>query len=171
MSGKNSRKNSSKKTAITARSEARVLSRDLRRVRAKFAGIGAAYFEDIDPVTKQSMPCFRFRADIGDEDLRNLPNPPFRFGLSLAGTRVTDAGVKKLKELKNLTSLDLAWTQVSDARLVELKGLKNLTELRLLGTRVTDAGLDKLAGMKLRHLSVSDAARTDLGSETLPGGD
>jgi hypothetical protein len=35
--------------------------------------------------------------------------------LDLFNTRVTDAGLKELKELKNLRSLDLSDTRVTDA--------------------------------------------------------
>jgi hypothetical protein len=41
--------------------------------------------------------------------------------MSLWDTNVTDAGVKDLKELKNLTGLDLHNTKVTDAGLKELK--------------------------------------------------
>jgi internalin A len=50
---------------------------------------------------------------------------------------VTDAGLKELADLKNLTTLSLFGTQVSDAGLKELSGLKNLTTLDLDSTQVT----------------------------------
>ena len=40
---------------------------------------------------------------------------------------MTDAGLKELAPLKNLTALDLGDTQVTDAGLKELAPLKNLT--------------------------------------------
>ena len=57
---------------------------------------------------------------------------------------MTDAGLKELAPLKNLTTLYLSLTQVTDAGLKELAPLKNLTTLDLTGTKVTDAGLKEL---------------------------
>jgi hypothetical protein len=61
--------------------------------------------------------------------------------LALCRGPLTDAGLKELSELKNMTWLDLRDTQITDAGLTELVGLKNLTRLLLQGTRVTDAGI------------------------------
>ena len=41
--------------------------------------------------------------------------------LGLARTRVTDAGLAYLKDMKSLRNLDLTNTQVTDAGLAELK--------------------------------------------------
>jgi hypothetical protein len=49
--------------------------------------------------------------------------------LSLARTKVTDAGLKDLKDCKKIR------TSVTDAGLAELKGLKQLTVLYLMGPR------------------------------------
>src|SRR5213082_3475982 len=68
-----------------------------------------------------------------------LPGKPV-IGVNLAGTQVTDAGLKELKHLKQLTSLNLIHTPVTDAGVKELKELKQLTSLSLHGTKVTDAG-------------------------------
>src|SRR5207249_701618 len=73
-----------------------------------------------------------------------LPGKPV-IAVNLYGTKVTDAGLKELKHLKQLTSLNLAGTtQVTDAGLKELKELKQLTSLNLGGTKVTAAGLKEL---------------------------
>src|SRR5262249_39814863 len=61
--------------------------------------------------------------------------------VDLRGTKVTDAGLKVLKDLRNLQTLELAGTEVTDAGLKDLKDLKNLHELYLSGTKVTDTGL------------------------------
>ena len=66
-------------------------------------------------------------------------------GVSLSFTRVTDAGLKELSVLKNLTRLDLDETGVTDAGLRELVIHKNLTLLDLRQNRtVTDAGVAEL---------------------------
>ena len=48
---------------------------------------------------------------------------------------MTDAGLKELAALKNLTTLDLSDTEVTDAGLKELAALKNLTTLDLAARR------------------------------------
>src|SRR5204862_7026548 len=72
-----------------------------------------------------------------------LPGKPV-IGVNLYGANVTGAGLKELKDLNQLTSLDLHQTQVTDAGLKELKDLKQLTSLNLWGTGVTGAGLKEL---------------------------
>jgi internalin A len=119
-----------------------------------------------------------------DADLKGLPNLPFRFGLSLYCTQVTDAGLKELKELKNLTALHVntnvtdtgrkelkefknlahlslyAATNVTDAGMKEIKNLKSLTALDLTATKITDAGMNEIK--ELRNLADLSLTRTHL---------
>src|SRR5262249_44844721 len=76
-----------------------------------------------------------------------LPGKPV-VGVVLSNTAVTDAGLKELKELKNLVFLSLSDTGVTDAGLKELKELKSLEALVLNDTLVTDAGLKELKELK-----------------------
>ena len=68
--------------------------------------------------------------------------------LDLRGTAVTDAGLKELADLKNLTGLFLVGTRITDAGLKELANHKNLTQLDVrhfrAGPNVTDAGVGEL---------------------------
>jgi internalin A len=57
--------------------------------------------------------------------------------LYLEQSLITDMGLEDLERLTGLTSLSLAHTQVTDTGLVHLKGLTSLTELYLGGTQVT----------------------------------
>lgn len=57
---------------------------------------------------------------------------------------MTDAGLKELKELNNLTTLDLFLTSVTDVGLRELASHKRLTFLNLMSTKVTEAGVAEL---------------------------
>jgi internalin A len=57
---------------------------------------------------------------------------------------VTNAGLKELKDSKNLAKLNLSSTLVTDAGLKELMGLKDLSELELRDTKVTEAALKEL---------------------------
>jgi internalin A len=77
-----------------------------------------------------------------------LPDVSVAFCLHLGGPEVTDAGLKELASLKNLTMLSLRFTKVTDAGLKELAPLHNLTSLDLEGTKITDAGLKELAPLK-----------------------
>ena len=67
--------------------------------------------------------------------------------LYLNDTKVTDAGLKHLSELKALKELGLSSTKVTDAGLKHLVGLKALESLDLRDTKVTDAGLLHLADL------------------------
>src|SRR5207253_160541 len=88
-------------------------------------------------------------------------------GVDLDNTKVTDAGLKVLKELKSLQFLDLG-DKVTDAGLKELRELKNLQTLYLNGTKVTDTGLKELKDLKnLRTLEVAFTAVTDAGVKEL----
>jgi hypothetical protein len=56
-----------------------------------------------------------------------LKNHPSLVSLFLVGTQVTDAGLKELKQLKNLDTLYIGDTQVTDVGMKELKDVKTLT--------------------------------------------
>jgi Leucine Rich repeat len=53
-------------------------------------------------------------------------------------------GLKELKGLRSLQTLDLGGTKVTDAGLKELKELKSLRELRIDDIKVTDEGVADL---------------------------
>jgi mono/diheme cytochrome c family protein len=87
--------------------------------------------------------------EIGDAQVAQLtPLKSHLTWLNLAGTKVSDDGLKSLSGLKNLTRLHLEKTAVSDAGIQHLSGLDNLEYLNLYGTKVTNAGLNELAKMK-----------------------
>src|SRR5580700_5094501 len=89
--------------------------------------------------------------------------------VNLSLKKVTEAGVKELKELEQLTRLILGGTQGTDAGLKELKHLEQLTELRVIGSPVTNAGLKELKDFKrLTKLDISGCkALTDAGLKEL----
>ena len=102
-----------------------------------------------------------------------LPGNPV-IGVHLHEIGVTDAALKELADLKQLTTLGLESTQVTDAGLKELKDLKQLTTLYLGSTQVTDAGLKELKDLKqLTRLNLADTKVTDDGvadlQKALPG--
>jgi hypothetical protein len=75
-------------------------------------------------------------------------NPQQVTWLDLNRTDITDAGLKELVALPNLTALDLTYSKIGDAGLKELFALKKLVRIDLSGTKVTVAGLKELAGIK-----------------------
>ena len=64
--------------------------------------------------------------------------------LDLSRTAITDAGVKRLRELSALTELNLSYTDITDATLEDLRKFKSLRRLDLEGTQITEAGLRDL---------------------------
>ena len=93
----------------------------LKKAGEDYAKVGATYRAVTDPLTERVAHSFRFAPGTQNADLKNLPNPPFPFTLYLYDTQVTDAGLKELKDLENLTSLNLP-AAVTDAGLKKLKG-------------------------------------------------
>ncbi|OWK37783.1 hypothetical protein [Fimbriiglobus ruber] len=67
-----------------------------------------------------AIPAFRF-LKWKDGVVGKLPAPEASFGLDLAKTEVTDAGLKELANLKNLASLALCETKVTDAAVEALQ--------------------------------------------------
>lgn len=71
--------------------------------------------------------------------------------LDLAGTNVTDKGLKQLAGLKNLMTLKLQDTKVTAAGLKELAGLKRLASILLSEGQLSDAHLRVLCEIGLMH--------------------
>lgn len=96
-----------------------------------------------------TLPC---ATAVGDARPRSAADV---ISLNLWDALITDAALKHVPHLKNLSSLNLNNTLVTDAGLKELAPLRNLATLNLYRTRVTDAGLKELAPLKnltLLHL-------------------
>ncbi len=53
---------------------------------------------------------------------------------------ITDAGLRELKELKSLQSLEFIGTGITDSQLKELKAISSLKSLRIQESRISDAG-------------------------------
>lgn len=123
----------------------------------------------------------------------NLPEKPFRLhlisfnsnpkpiddalaelkGLSvhtlwLSSSRITDAGLAHLKEIRDLQGLTLNHTEVTDAGLIHLKAVTHLKELFISDTHITDAGLAHLEGLsELQKVDLTRTSVTDEGVEKL----
>jgi CheY-like chemotaxis protein len=101
---------------------------------------------------------------ISDRELGNLLSSlnDLRF-LSLAETRVGDAGLVHLQSLTHLQELHLDHSDITDEGLKLLTTLPSLEILDLKGTRITDAGLaevgrlERLRGLYLTRTGITDA--------------
>jgi hypothetical protein len=108
------------------------------------------------------------KTKITDAGLVHLQGMTLLQDLDLSGTAITDAGLKNLQGLTGLTSLNLNRTKITDAGLVHLQGMKQLYSLFLEETAVTDAGLKNLEAIpKLCDLRLSIAAVTKAGKDKL----
>ncbi|GBD35700.1 hypothetical protein HRbin36_00814 [bacterium HR36] len=105
---------------------------------------------------------------ISDAGLTHLATLTSLRGLDLTRTAVTDAGLAHLAKLTNLRRLILARTQVKGAGLQHLRSLTALTELDLEGTAVNDEGLHQLPVLpQLRKLVLRASRITDTGLSRL----
>src|SRR5437588_8923623 len=95
---------------------------------------------------------------VTDAALKELADLKQLTWLSLTVTRVTDAGLKELKHLKQLNTLILSQTYVTGAGLKELTDLKQLTSLNLGGTRYTDETRKEMTNPKQRTWLARDVA-------------
>jgi hypothetical protein len=130
---------------------------------------GCLEFKKGKQAAKKGLPGFRF-SYLLDGKLPRLPPVSVHFALELGFTEVTDAGLKHLAGLKNLSSLHLTSTKVTDAGLKHLTTLNNLSSLDLSHTQVTDAGLKHLTGLKnLSYLELCFTQVTDAGLKPLAG--
>ena len=59
-------------------------------------------------------------------------------------TKITDAGLKEVAKLQNLTMLSLHYTKITDACLKDLAKLQNLTVLILGESKITEEGAAEL---------------------------
>jgi uncharacterized membrane protein len=85
----------------------------------------------------------------GDEELALLAGlEPCLVELSLARSRVSDAGLARLADFRALRRLRLEHTEVGDAGLVYLVGLPALESLNLFATEVSAGALSVLAGLR-----------------------
>jgi hypothetical protein len=108
-----------------------------------------------------------FDAHMTDDELAVLKKLPRIKDLTLCNTKVTDAGLANLTDLRQLSRLHLIGC-FSDTGLKHVERLPRLRELSLRGTRVTDDGLKRLQGFaRLQHLDLSDTQVTDTGLEHL----
>jgi hypothetical protein len=62
--------------------------------------------------------------------------------LNLGATRIEDADLAHLKDIKNLKTLDIRSTHITDKGLATLQSINSLTAVLLTGAAVTPEGID-----------------------------
>jgi hypothetical protein len=95
-----------------------------------------------------------------DEDLLYVARFTGLERLYLRQTRISDAGLRHLRNLRQLRALYLSYTQITDQSADIIAGFENLESLRLVDTGVTDSGVAKLKA--LRHLQELDVRGTQV---------
>ena len=105
---------------------------------------------------------------VGDAGLVHLQSLTSLQELHLDHSDITDEGLKLLTTLPKLEILDLKGTRISDAGLVHVGRLVQLKGLYLTRTGITDAGLEHLRSLsKLETLILWDTHIGDAGLEHL----
>ena len=80
----------------------------------------------------------KFKGELTKADLGQVVSVNF------GNSKITDAGVKELAKMQQLTFLILVNTKITDAGLKELAKLQRLKTLSLVGTKVTKSGVTEL---------------------------
>jgi hypothetical protein len=106
---------------------------------------------------------------VADADLRRLTELPDLTSLDLSLTHITDQGMQEIKSLPGVEDLSLYFTEyVTDEGIAAIKDWKHLKRLNLHGTKVGDTGLEHIAGITtLESLNVGSTLMTDVGLERL----
>jgi len=110
----------------------------------------------------------RGRDLLSDEGLKTLKGLGDVMSLNLRDTKITSSGLAHLKGLSSLRRLHLERTEIADSGLEHLSGLKELEYLNLYQTQVSDKGLEHLSGLKkLKKIYLWDTKVSDRGFEKL----
>jgi hypothetical protein len=134
-------------TVLVATASTIAEENQLQQAKEAFARLGARHSRRTDWTTRQAFDAFDMPRSTSDEDLKAVPDVPFKFALCLDDSKVTGRGLTYLKRLPHLTHLELRYTSIGDGDLKALNGLVQLRGLDLQHTNVTDAGLKELSGL------------------------
>lgn len=72
--------------------------------------------------------------------------------IDLAGSKVTDKGMRAVLDCINVTGMSIGQTEITDATLKRLTRFKKLTHLFLRETKVTAAGLQAVAELPIKYV-------------------
>lgn len=106
---------------------------------------------------------------VSDHGLRQLRDAPMITDLNLRYAElITDEGISAFKSWKHLKRLNLAGTKITDNTLQHLSSLTSLESLNIGYVLATDAGLDSLTSLSnLRELTLGGNKLTDAGLQAL----
>ena len=105
---------------------------------------------------------------LADEGLKALKGLDEVKSLNLRDTKITSSGLAHLKDLSSLRRLHLERTGITDSGLEHISELKELEYLNLYQTQVSDKGLEHLSGLKkLKKIYLWDTKVSDRGFEKL----
>lgn len=104
-----------------------------------------------------------------DSDLATLAAVPTLSRLDLSETRITDHGLRQLKNAPGIADLNLRYAElITDEGISALKSWKHLARLNLEGTKITDSALQHLSALSsLKALNIGSVQVTDAGLEAL----
>jgi internalin A len=118
--------------------------------KTEFTGAGFRHLSGLKNLHAQLLGKSDVNESLKDTALESLES------LSLANAAVTDEGIKHIRGLAHLKLLDLGGTRITDAALREICELKHLEDFNLFNTAITDEGLGHLTRLKsLRRLEIS----------------
>jgi outer membrane protein assembly factor BamB len=160
-----------KRGGSTSKPPVQIVDRGRKRIYQYARGPQAPADQPVTIITLQRKSILP-DGSIEPEALHRLQESKTPFVLSLAGSRVTGAGLKQLATVKSLTGLNLAFCrQMTDDSFAHLQQFERLSLLIAAGTSITESGLKYVAGVRnLRALDlefcegVTDAACTPIGS-------
>jgi Leucine-rich repeat (LRR) protein len=106
---------------------------------------------------------------VGDSDIANLARIPTLCRLDLSQTRISDHGLRQLKDAPAITDLNLRYAElITDEGISALKSWKHLERFNLEGTKITDSALQHISGLtSLQALNIGGVLVTDAGVEAL----
>jgi hypothetical protein len=107
---------------------------------------------------------------VTDDTLKPIGELTTLQSLYLQETGITGAGLRYLKGMKGLTTLNIGWNRRIGTGLENLEGLTQLQNLEMYSTGVTDEGLGHLVGLTgLQTLNLASTKVTDTGLTHLLG--
>ena len=95
---------------------------------------------------------------VDDASLDHIARMKNLEGFKISGTRVTDAGLKKLVGFEHLRWLTLNDLPLSDSAIPLLTAMKGLKDVEMNGTKVTAAGFQQLSEAGIKRVNVRSSA-------------
>jgi len=125
--------------------------------------------EQLDAMSVHTI-SFRVFPNVEDDDLARLSGLTELRSLDLSNSKLSAAGIGKLKRLVGLHTLDLSGIDLSAFDLSQLESLTLLKRLRVKGVPARDDWIIKLAAWEnMKFLDIRDSAVTSIGAKAFIG--